>query len=75
MEAALATEDKVIAILSQRDETVDDPTVEQLFPIGTLAVIKKMTRAEEGLQLIVQGLGCRFCKDFRGKVTWRPNSN
>ncbi len=56
VEAALATEDKVIAIVSQRDEAVEDPTFEQLFPIGTLAVIKKMTRAEEGIQLIVQGL-------------------
>ena len=32
------------------------PVFEDLFPIGTLAVIKKMARADQVIQIIVQGI-------------------
>jgi ATP-dependent Lon protease len=56
VEAALTTEDKAIVVASQRDESVENPTFDDLFPIGTLAVIKKMARAEEVIQIVVQGI-------------------
>ncbi len=56
VEAALATEDKTLFIVSQRDESVEDPQFDDLFPIGTLAVIKKMARAEGIIQIVVQGI-------------------
>ncbi len=55
-EAALNREDKLIAIFSQKDAEVDHPTEEDLCEYGTRAVIKRMVRSEEGIQLIVQGL-------------------
>jgi len=56
VEAALVSEDKTLLIVAQRDPLVDDPTLQDLYRIGTLAAIKKMERAEAGLQIIVQGI-------------------
>ncbi len=56
VEAALLTEDKRLVIVAQRDALVEEPTIDDLFRIGTLAAIKKMERAESGLQIIVQGI-------------------
>jgi ATP-dependent Lon protease len=54
-EAALATEDKTLLVIAQREENVDEPKQDDLFTIGTRAVIKKMARSENGLELLVQG--------------------
>src|ERR1700730_5233625 len=57
VEAALATESKEIAVFTQRDPNVDSPTQEDLYPVGTRAVIRKMTRANEGhIELLVLGM-------------------
>jgi len=57
VDAALATEDKSILIVAQRDGNTEQPaTQDDLFTIGTRAVIKKMARADEGVQIIVQGV-------------------
>lgn len=56
VEAALAREDKVIAIFTQKDSKVEEPRSGDLYKIGTLAVIKKMIRIEQVLNLIVQGI-------------------
>jgi len=57
VDAALATEDKSILIVAQRDGNNEQPaTQDDLFTIGTRAVIKKMARADEGIQIIVQGV-------------------
>ncbi|MFO0915965.1 MAG: endopeptidase La [Pirellulales bacterium] len=56
VEAAISTEDKTIAIISQRDAQVDDPNYGDLFRIGTRAVIKKMARQDQTIHIIVQGL-------------------
>src|ERR1700687_4638132 len=56
VEAALATEDKSILIIAQRDADKDEPAQDDLFTIGTRAVIKKMNRTEQGLEMIVQGV-------------------
>src|SRR3984893_2365731 len=57
VEAALATESKEIAVFTQRDPNVDSPTQEDLYPIGTKAIIRKMTRANEGhIELLVLGM-------------------
>ncbi len=46
VEAALATESKEVVVFTQRDPDVDSPTHDDLYPIGTKAVIRKMNRAE-----------------------------
>ncbi len=57
-EAALATEGKEIVVVAQRDSNKDVPeTAEDLFTIGTKAVIKKMARPNERqMDLIVLGV-------------------
>ena len=44
IEAALATEDKTLVIVAQRDVEVESPVFDDLFAVGTVAVIKKMAR-------------------------------
>jgi ATP-dependent Lon protease len=55
VEAATASEDKAILIVAQRDAKVEDPTFENLFTVGTEAVIKRLERADGTIQMIVQG--------------------
>jgi ATP-dependent Lon protease len=55
-EAALAREDKLLAIFTQKDPSVDDPGADDLVTFGTKAVIKRMARTEDGLQLLIQGV-------------------
>jgi len=49
VEAALATEDKEILIIAQRDASVDTPVQGDLYTYGTKAVVRKMSRATENL--------------------------
>ncbi|MDA0657908.1 MAG: endopeptidase La [Planctomycetota bacterium] len=53
--AALATEDKILAVVAQRRSDVEDPTLDQLYDVGVLAVIKKMGRVDDSLQVVLQG--------------------
>jgi ATP-dependent Lon protease len=54
---AVLPEEKVIALATQRDESVEEPGPEDLYDVGTAAVVLKMLRSEEGNQtLIVHGL-------------------
>jgi ATP-dependent Lon protease len=57
-EAALATEGKEIIVVAQRDPNKDVPTTaDDLYTIGTKAVIKKMARPNETqMDLIVLGV-------------------
>jgi ATP-dependent Lon protease len=56
VEAALASEDKALLIVAQRNPEADQPGAEDLYTIGTRAVIKKMARSEGGIELLVQGV-------------------
>ncbi|MGD0436627.1 MAG: endopeptidase La [Bryobacteraceae bacterium] len=57
VEAALATESKEIVVFAQRDGNVDVPAQDDLYPIGTKAVIRKMNRAGEGhIEMLVLGM-------------------
>jgi ATP-dependent Lon protease len=44
VEKALASEDKEIVVVAQRDPSFDSPGAEDLFTLGTRAVIKKVSR-------------------------------
>ncbi|MEZ5540564.1 MAG: endopeptidase La [Pseudomonadota bacterium] len=54
VEAALATEDKRIAVFTQRDASVEEPGEGDLYAVGTLCVIKRMQRAQGTINLILQ---------------------
>jgi ATP-dependent Lon protease len=56
LEAALGTEDKEILIVAQRNSSVEAPGKDDIYSIGTTAVIKKAARGEDGrVQVIVLG--------------------
>jgi ATP-dependent Lon protease len=57
VEAVLATEDKSLVIVAQRDNGDEVPTdLDKVFTVGTRAVIKKMSRGESGIEMLVQGV-------------------
>jgi ATP-dependent Lon protease len=50
------SEDRPIAILTQREADVDDPTVDDMYTVGTLARILKVVKiAEDNYSVIIQG--------------------
>jgi ATP-dependent Lon protease len=57
VQAALATEDKEIVLVSQRDPSVEAPSESDLYAVGTKAVIRKMSRPNENLmEVLVMGI-------------------
>ena len=49
--------DRHILILSQRDETVDEPGPDDMYDVGTVALIMRMLKMPDGrLKVLVQGL-------------------
>lgn len=58
VEAALSTEEKLIACITTKTENVtgDDAKYADLYEVGTIVNIKRMMRNEGIMQLIVQGL-------------------
>jgi ATP-dependent Lon protease len=55
--AALASEEKEIVIVAQRDASVEEPGQADLYTIGTRGVIRKMNRPNESLmELLVLGV-------------------
>ncbi|NOT49632.1 MAG: LON peptidase substrate-binding domain-containing protein, partial [Acidobacteria bacterium] len=57
VEAALSTEEKLIACITTKTENVtgDDAKYGDLYQVGTMVNIKRMMRNEGIMQLIVQG--------------------
>jgi ATP-dependent Lon protease len=57
VEAALATPEKLLACISARSEQVtgQDAAPADLYSVGTLVMVKRMQRMDEGLHMIVQG--------------------
>src|ERR1700683_1068515 len=55
VEKALATEEKEIVVVTQRDVNVDEPAASDLYTIGTRAVIRKVGRGKEQMEVLVLG--------------------
>jgi ATP-dependent Lon protease len=57
IDAALASEDKELLVITQRDASIESPSANDLYTIGTKAVVKRMMRRQDGaVNLIVQGV-------------------
>jgi len=56
VEAALSTEDKTFIVAAQKAGEQDQPGYADLYTVGTRAVIKKMARNDNVIELIVQGV-------------------
>jgi ATP-dependent Lon protease len=55
--AALKTEEKTILVVAQRDAGKENPSLDDLYTIGTKAVVKQVGRTEDGtIQALLQGL-------------------
>jgi ATP-dependent Lon protease len=55
--AALKTEEKTILVVAQRDPGKENPGLDDLYTIGTKAIVKQVGRTEEGtIQAMLQGL-------------------
>jgi ATP-dependent Lon protease len=56
VDRALA-ESRVIMLVAQRDPTLDNPGEDELYPVGTAAVIMRMLKLPDGrIRILVQGL-------------------
>lgn len=52
--------DKMIGIITQKNPDIEEPDMEDLYTVGTIATIMKMVKMVDGSQrIVVQGL-CRF---------------
>src|SRR5882762_7292894 len=57
VQAALNTEEKEIILIAQRDAQVDSPQQDDLYTIGTKAVIRKSSRPDDGVvEILVLGV-------------------
>ncbi len=57
VQAALNTEEKEIILIAQRDAQVESPQQDDLYTIGTKAVIRKSSRPSEGMmEILVLGV-------------------
>jgi ATP-dependent Lon protease len=64
VDAALSG-DRYILILSQKDETVDDPAPDDMYQVGTVGMIMRMLKMPDGrLKVLVQGLSRARVKRF-----------
>jgi ATP-dependent Lon protease len=55
IDAALSTEEKTLVVAAQRNNDHESPGFEDLYPVGTVAVIKKMARSPDAVEVLVQG--------------------
>jgi len=54
---ALKTEDKLILVVAQRDPAKENPGLDDLYTIGTKAILKQISRPEDGtIHAFVQGV-------------------
>lgn len=57
IDAAMKTEDKTILVVAQRDPLTEEPGLDELYTIGTKAMVKQIGRSEDGtVHALVQGL-------------------
>jgi ATP-dependent Lon protease len=55
LQAALESEEKTLVLASQRTTETEEPKLDELYGVATLAVIKRMNRSGDLIQAIVQG--------------------
>jgi len=62
VDEVMAGDDRLIALVTSRDATLDVPGPDDLYSVGTVAMVHRMFRAPDGsIRLVVQGLvRCRL---------------
>jgi len=56
VEAALASEDKMVAVVAKRDPQVEEPGIKDLYGIGTSSLVKLIGRFDSMIQVILYGV-------------------
>ncbi|HID21515.1 MAG TPA: endopeptidase La, partial [Planctomycetaceae bacterium] len=56
VQAALESEQKELLVVAQRDPNIEQPSLDDLFSVGTKAVIKNVGRSDGLLEVLVQGV-------------------
>jgi ATP-dependent Lon protease len=56
VETAALSEEKTLVVVAQRDASVEQPTASDLYTVGTKAVIKRLVRSNNTIELLVQGI-------------------
>ena len=55
VEAALKTEEKELVLFTQKDASIEVPAQDDLYAIGTKAIVRKVNRQEDSVELLVLG--------------------
>lgn len=64
LEAAVSSEDKLVAVVTQREAETEAPEREELYEVGTVAVIKRLARSERNIEVLLQGVERITLKDL-----------
>jgi ATP-dependent Lon protease len=80
-EALAGTESRIIGLMTSRSPENDEPAPEEIYDVGTMAVVHRMLRAPDGtIRLIVQGLERIEVEEYtqlqpylRARVNSRPD--
>ncbi|MBI3682445.1 MAG: endopeptidase La [Acidobacteria bacterium] len=56
VEAALSSETQEILLVAQRDSAIDAPAQDDLYTIGTRAIIRRFSKSDEQLEVFVLGV-------------------
>jgi ATP-dependent Lon protease len=56
VEAALDAEDKTLILVAEHPDAPEPLSTENMYSVGTRAVIKKMNRTDEAMEILVQGM-------------------
>jgi len=61
----MAGEDRLIGLVASKDPEHDAPGPEDLYPVGTVAIVHRLFRAPDGtIRLLVQGIARFHLKEF-----------
>lgn len=61
----MAGEDRLIGLVASKDPDLDAPGPEDLYPVGTVAIVHRLFRAPDGtIRLLVQGIARFTLKEF-----------
>ncbi len=61
----MAGEDRLIGLVASRDPELDAPGPEDLYPVGTVAIVHRLFRAPDGtIRLLVQGIARFNLQEF-----------
>jgi len=65
VDEVMAGEDRLIGLVASKDPDLDAPGPEDLYPVGTVAIVHRLFRAPDGtIRLLVQGIARFHLREF-----------